>query len=166
MVRVIQSCLSLRRDTLFARLSLGGLVVAQLRSQRFHVFSHEMLLRRLSSPPLIILPRRIGSFVLRSVRIRLRHASLRPASFRYIGLFPHRCAILLQSFCTTELRLQLVEEVLSKSRSVGAINARAALLFSWEAVAHTVHGFGDLLDAAVEAWSAQELLDGPAFEEM
>lgn len=55
--------------------------------------------------------------------------------------------------------------MLSESRSVRAVDAGAALLFAWEAVAHAVDVFGDLLDGAVEARRAQELFDGPAFEE-
>jgi hypothetical protein len=144
--------------------SLGGLVVAHLRSQRFHVFRHEVLLRRLSSPPLIILPRSIGSRALRSLFIS--HSRLWPAHLGYVGFFPHRGAILLQSFCTTKLRLQLIEEVFSKSRSIRAIDAGATFFLSWKSVAYAVHVFGDLLDDAVEAWSAQELLDSPGFDEL
>lgn len=73
--------------------------------------------------------------------------------------------VLFRSFRAAELRLELVEEVLSETRSVRSIDAGAAFFFLWEAIAHAMDGFGDFLDAAVEAGSAQELFDGPAFEE-
>ena len=74
-------------------------------------------------------------------------------------------AVLLRSFRATELALELIEEVLSETRSIGSVDAGAALFFFREAIAHAMDGFGDFFDAAVEAGSAQELFDGPAFEE-
>jgi len=82
-----------------------------------------------------------------------------------LGLVTEHGAVLLRSFRTANLALELVVEVLSETGSIRSVDAGATLFFFWEAIAHAVHGFGDLLDAAMEAGSAQELFDSPALEE-
>jgi hypothetical protein len=50
-------------------ISLARFLIAQLFSQSIHVFGHEVLLRRLSSPSLDIPPRSIRAVIMRRICI-------------------------------------------------------------------------------------------------